>query len=403
MKIAFFTDEYYPSFGANSLLIHTLCRELIARGHACYVLPAHGEKDPARETYEGVQIIREMPGDGKETMLNAVKRLHPVKASRIFWQLARQKRSVYDLKGKKRIAAQDFISEFIRTEKIDAAVSICCSIELSFPLLALREKGKLPCKWIFYMIDPFESHEYYRSHATAAFLRKLQHRIMSRCDAAVATKLIKDEMREWEEKSILDKTAEIEFPKIVFPETKPCEDDIKLPEGEINIVCTGTKNEKARNSDYTMRLCELLTDLPVRFHFIGHGWTDQSVERNGNCFFYAPRSWQAVKNMQSNADFLLNIGNRVANQLPSKVLEYIAAGKPVINIYKNRNCPTLALLQHTDAICIDENADVKEEAGRLCVYLKEKHKTPDKDAILKAYRSYTPGFAADRFCELLTL
>ena len=402
MKIAFFTDEYYPTFGANTLLIHTLCRELIARGHTCYVLPAHSAKSPATETYEGVRIVRGMPADGKDALQNAVKRLRLVKAFRIFGQLLRQKHSVHDLRGKKGIAAQDFIAEFIKTEKIDAVVSICCSIELSFPLLSLREKGKLPCRWILYMIDPFESHEYYRSHAPVAFLRKLQHRIMRQCDAVAATKLIKDEMRGWEETEILDKTKEIEFPKIVFPEQKPCEDDVSFEDGLTHIVCTGTRNEQARNSAYTMFLCGLLSDIPVRFHFIGHGWTSEEIEQDGNKIFYAPRSWQVVQNMQLNADFLLNIGNKVVNQIPSKVLEYIAAGKPIINVYKNENCPTLALLEHADAIGIDESKAVEEEAGRLRAYLEKKHEKPDRNAILRAYRQFTPGFVADRFCELLT-
>ena len=37
------------------------------------------------------------------------------------------------------------------------------------------------------------------------------------------------------------------------------------------------------------------------------------------------------------ADVLVNIGNRVENMLPSKVLEYISTGKPVLNIAQLEN------------------------------------------------------------------
>lgn len=38
-----------------------------------------------------------------------------------------------------------------------------------------------------------------------------------------------------------------------------------------------------------------------------------------------------------NSNILINVGNKVTNQLPSKVFEYISFGKPIINIYYNEN------------------------------------------------------------------
>ena len=42
---------------------------------------------------------------------------------------------------------------------------------------------------------------------------------------------------------------------------------------------------------------------------------------------------------------LVNIGNAVDNQMPSKIFEYISTGKPVVNIYKSPECPTLKYLE----------------------------------------------------------
>jgi hypothetical protein len=43
-------------------------------------------------------------------------------------------------------------------------------------------------------------------------------------------------------------------------------------------------------------------------------------------------------------DVLVNVGNTIQNQLPSKIFEYINTGKPILNIVKNTNCPTISYL-----------------------------------------------------------
>ena len=40
------------------------------------------------------------------------------------------------------------------------------------------------------------------------------------------------------------------------------------------------------------------------------------------------------------SDAVINLGNKMKNQMPSKLLDYIAAGKPIINISPNRPCNT---------------------------------------------------------------
>ena len=41
------------------------------------------------------------------------------------------------------------------------------------------------------------------------------------------------------------------------------------------------------------------------------------------------------------ADILVNINNSVENQLASKLIDYICTGKPILNLCKKKNCPSL--------------------------------------------------------------
>ncbi len=393
MKFLFLTDEYYPNFGANSLIVRTLSKELVNRGHKVYVMPASYDKSlPKNEEFEGSTVLRALPFDGKETLLSTLKQFRWIEAMQIFAMcLGAKLLGSHRLWPKQKIAARRFLKCFIDEEKIDVAISINCSVELSFPLLYLRKKDKLKCKWIWYMLDPFESHEYYRSHTSERKLKRLQHSIMQSCDRIVATDLIFNEVSQWEQTQILNKITVAGFPKIEKPQYAAVTDDISLPQGKINVVCTGSKNETVRKSAYTLSLCKQIPS--VAFHFVGNGWAEE-FKVEDNLYFYPPHSYQSIRNLQQNADFLLNIGNAVDNQLPSKVLEYISTGKPIINIYKTEKCPAKALLDCWDALNVEENENAAE---RLLAFLNASHKTISFDEIECTFQKYTPPYVLEKF------
>ena len=402
MNVLFLTDEYYPRFGANSLVVKNLCAEFVNEGHEVYVAPfSYDDTMPSEETYEGVHIHRGVPRDDKKAIVNCVKRLRLIKAFRLFCKWFAQKVTKRDkLSLKRQICAPDYIENIIKDKHIDVVVSICCSVELSFPLLELRKKGRLGAKWIFYMIDPFESHSYYRGIESVDTLRRIQHDIMLNADEVVATSLIYRDTEAWESNEILAKITKIEFPKVTRPHLAPASDDIPLEIGKINVVCTGTKNELVRNSNYTLALIDHMSSENVVFHMVGNGWCE-SDRVEGNVRYYTPRSHQAIVNMQSNADFLLNIGNVVTNQLPSKVLEYISTGRPIVNVAKSTTCPTVELLANYDSLTIMESEDIDLASERLGEYLLATHPQSEYVTIQDKYKPYTPKYVAQQFLEIM--
>lgn len=400
MKILFLTDEFYPTFGANSLLVRTLAQELMCNEHEVFVMPfAYESALPSEEIWNGIHVIRCIRADDKQLLLDNLRKGSIATAAKIGFKYVRgricPKRQ---LLPKDRIAARGVLETFIKEQHIDAVISICCSIELSFPLLYLRKKNKLPCRWLFYMIDPFESHSYYRSIEKTSVLRRVQHDIMMHCDAVVATELIYNDTKQWEAEEILSKISVVEFPKIEKPFKQACEDGVELSKEKINIVCTGSKNEQVRNSEYTMQLCERFKDENVIFHFIGHGWCE--AEQN-NCIFYCPRSHEAVRNLQMDANFLLNIGNVVTNQLPSKILEYISTGKPIINVCKSAACPTLALLKGDDALHLLESDEIEKSYVKLKDFIYAERTAVSFEEIQKQYKIYTPAYVAKQILSIL--
>lgn len=400
MRFLFLTDEFYPNFGANSLVVRTVCHGLVEKGHKVFVVPAFYDKAlPVTETWEGIQIIRGLPGDTRENLQKCIKQGRFVTAARLTAVMLWAKIvGPHELGHKKGICARSWLEKLILQKKIDVAVSINCSMERGFPLLYLKEKGKLTAKWYLYMLDPFEDHEYYRTHQSIQYLRRLQHRMMKTCDRVLATDLIYQGIAKWEREDILRKITLTEFPKIEKPEYKTCEDEITLDPAFSHVVCTGSKNEQVRNSTFTLALCRELKDLPVQFHFVGYGWTDGTqAKQKENCIFYPPHSPQSAKNLQIKADFLLNIGNKVVNQLPSKVLEYISTGKPVINIYKDESCPARLLLQECDSLQLQETEDLAGATEQMRAFLQQQHKVCNFSETECKFPQYTPDYVTKQF------
>lgn len=402
MKILFLTDEFYPIFGANSLVVNTLCEQFVQDGHEAVVMPSCYDKSlPEEETYRDIKIIRKIPADTKQNLKTNFNKERFIDSAKVLFNLIKTKlNKKVRVRVNSRIFARKFLREWIDENGINAVISINCSIELSFPLLYLRKRKQLNCKWIFYMIDPFESHEYYRSISAVKKLREIQHEIMEKCDGIVATDLIYKDTAEWESKEILKKITVLGFPKIVEPHYVSCDDDIEMDKSKINIVCTGSKNEKERNSDYTMQICKSLADRNIIFHFVGIGWTTEDKVIDHVCY-YRKRSYQAVLNLQQNADFLLNIGNKSSNQLPSKILEYISTGKPIINIYKNENCPTLNLLKGYDALNVFEKLPIYVAKQVVLDYIYLKREKCLFESIEKEYYQYTAKFVARNMLQVI--
>lgn len=113
-------------------------------------------------------------------------------------------------------------------------------------------------------------------------------------------------------------------------------------QGSVKMVYVGTLYKSIRNPRYLLRLFERLTQnqsgTQVELHFYG-SLNDCSDEfapyrqyLNKSLFIHGLVNREQVFLATNKASVLVNIGNDNIYQLPSKVVEYAASGKPIINI-----------------------------------------------------------------------
>ena len=125
-----------------------------------------------------------------------------------------------------------------------------------------------------------------------------------------------------------------------------------------NLIFTGSLRRINRRPDSLLKLFSCLLSYEdfsndVELHFYGD--IKQCVDSfrpyedliNEQIYIHGIVEKEVVDIALSRADFLVNIGNVSENQLPSKLVEYLASNHPIINIASNNNDSSWGFLSST--------------------------------------------------------
>ena len=83
-------------------------------------------------------------------------------------------------------------------------------------------------------------------------------------------------------------------------------------------------------------------------------------------FFEIVERDEALKKMSSSMHCLLSIGNLNSSQLPSKVIEYISTGKPVIHFAEIKNDPVIKLAdKFQNLIVVNKDSNLSQTLDQL--------------------------------------
>ena len=101
------------------------------------------------------------------------------------------------------------------------------------------------------------------------------------------------------------------------------------------------------------------------------------------------------------ADILLNISNTLDNQVPSKIFDYFALGKPVLNVQKIENCPSREYFdRYPLAYTVCDYAPDSEQLKDFL--LNSKGKTIDYEKVSQLYYDATLEYASESCEKILT-
>lgn len=171
------------------------------------------------------------------------------------------------------------------------------------------------------------------------------------------------------------------------------------------LVFTGSLYRDIRNPAYLLEiLSAVFKKAPdVEAHFYGRmndcaDLFEKPLRRfPDNLFVHGLVSREAAADALNQADFLINIGNRTKHQLPSKLVDYMATGKPIINIVSIEEDNSLSFLgayPGTATFMDRPDACISDDAQRLSDFISKSETIPQKTVMDLIHQFQVPAVEA---------
>lgn len=356
MKLLFILDTVdYPT-GVNAQLARRLACTLAQQGHTIHLLELWDGQTPPPKT-DGCTVFRLSFAD--ERIMNDVLEHGssagtpiPVRLAKLCLHPAAAVAAVRMIgikRPRRQAVCQRQIQKLDQTEHYDAAIAVAAPYYAAFALA----DAAIHAKKAVWQMDPYTANQQARQNA-GALARELH---LYRCvDRMFITQLMQPDFEQEPFAAFAHKTQVLDFPCLVPTEYKT--DPLHTPDNPVRCVFAGNLYPGVRTPHFALELFDQL-DLPdIQLVFVGGGWQqfpglmDTWSKALGNRLVLTGALPPDLARAQiAQADILLNLGNGVANQLPSKIFEYFGSGKPVLNLARIANDPALAYFQRYPLAC----------------------------------------------------
>ena len=321
MKRALFVlEKFYPHNSANLNCLNPIFEELKAQNIEVDVLTFRQDKlDKKFETYNGINVFR--INDNYHLSNIGILKKTILRISRKF--LFKYK-MIY--KGKK----------LLKSKKYDCVIA--CSYPFFMEEIACGIAKNSKCAFISYQLDP-----YYNNSVLGSLNKKkrleLELKILKNADKVFLPPENFAENIQTDLKILEDKYYPIDFPLIKEKNNKTINNSI----AEVNFVFTGTFYKDIR-TPYAMLdfFKNVEFDYNIDLYYIADNDVEKALqtykkEFNGKLKLHRNKTKEECDKALEKSNIIINIGNKISNQTPSKIFEYISLGKPIINFYSTDN------------------------------------------------------------------
>ncbi len=415
-KILVYSYFFHPHENANTNVLKPVLKELCKTYDVDVFTCDYQRNLPAMECYEGMRVyrfrrkllerfVRKMFGIMDNSIENVKAPLAPLK--RTVWRLMH---ALFTRSRLERILTEypvrEALVQRLAGERYKALITASAPIIPQRDALALAEAGLLnELSWFAYFTDP---------HATFIGLTDQYEALMEKemdiyrmADAVfLPPELYEDNMSH-----PLDKYRKKTIP-VAFANLRPLpqgERPACFIEGKMNCVYTGSLfSSTVRNPAYFYQMIQACDDR-FQFHIVcnyidgaNRALKQQYVDTNPNIHWYDGAPLGECLNMMCWADVLINLGNRCTNQTPSKIFDYISAGRPIVNVHPLENDTAKRYLGPyplTLNIREKETPDPDDTQRFVEFSLKHKEDSVDFEEVRRLYSDMTPPVVAAKFAR----
>ena len=349
MRFLFVVDRFYPDVSANTVCCDNLLKQFKSLGHQVDVLTIKknfGDNDI--DDYDGSSVFRldtyHFYWTKKLKKDNWLKIPAFIRKIIGFCYSVKAKFNPYALKGYLDTVNVNKLYKtisIVATEPYDGMLSFTEPFALQPICKKLMKKG-IAKKWCTYMLDAFEFNAF---HKKVKFKKRVK----------IANAMFKDNAKifavdgvfyESDLKGYVPSYKE----KVIYTHQPMLTNkgvETVNNGSEVKIVYAGLFYADIRRPN---EMLEVLSNLPKGYQIDIYGdgcedivneksklFTKAKLNRNGRI----SHAECLTKIAQSN--ILINLGNKGSKQLPSKVIEYIGFGKPIINFYFDQDDISLSI------------------------------------------------------------
>lgn len=402
VRLLYLVDEAYPTTSANGRIVYRIIDELIKHCDIkiSVLCRAANQEQLPTNNYNGCNIIH-TPMKYATKVENLKKKLGKHKWLRFFLF----PRSIYFRFSGERDYYMAEAKLWIKRHLDEFDVIVANSMPF-YPLeLAAKFGDKVPV--VFYKMEPVAR---YLDPNNYEFGKKNENDWDNKARAIVMEDLTYKYYKQYASKENLKKVTVAKYPCIVRPNEVPLLSEM-LNKDVCNLVYVGKFYYKKRDPAFLFSLMDALHGKAMHLTIAGSYLRFPQEEKNKyfvskktNITYLGEVSAQQADALLDAADVLVHIGNKVSDQMPSKILSYVSAGKPILNIFGIDDCPTLPYLEKYPLVLnIKESEEITDElVGKVYQFVQQtKGKQVPFSQIEKQFEDCTPRYVGQQFYDII--
>ena len=406
-KVILLTDYYFPHNNANGLCIGRIGKGLLNLGYEVHVIAYSDSSSLLEECIDGIYVHRVKPAFFYKMRSYYFRHSSKIKG-KIVWFFALLDRRVrkilfaywypfvYPLAAWRYIRKIHLISKNIDCRNIIAGYN---PIEAAIACLWFNELSGYHT--IAYFMDTFTMTSNARNHPFIFnrgqwWEKKIYDRVGVIGNLAQYVEHFSGSFYQpWKNKmEVMD--IPVDFNRLHTTESK---DEM------VRIVYTGGCSFEDRDPRYFMDLFDKLTkEMTISLFFYGknniYEYLDAWNKKNPQVINRGYVNFNDLNKARLQANFMLNFGSKSEIIVPSRILEHISTGKPIIHVFYREDDPCLAILRNYPLVLlIDANAPFETSFMRLRKFVNiNKNKVVNQGALEKNFKCYSQDYLA-KMCD----
>lgn len=282
----------------------------------------------------------------------------------------------------------------LNLERYNMIIAVSAYYDVAEALIRYKKEFGLTTQIALYQVDPLSENKIYCSEKNREYLQEYEKTLYKEFDFIFTTPLIlkRKKMMKWD----VSKVHTLEFPiQIGVSKRKTYRND-----GQIICIYSGYLYGNLRDATYTLQLFSKMQNKNIHLYIIGNGQEEllkkySTGELQGRLHLLGQRSLSESDKILSEADVFVNIGNRVDNQVPSKLFHYLGFGRPIVNVVANEECPTIPYTEkYPLALNVQEKETISEQEVSYVEKWIENHSNDrvDINSIYTLFVENTPDY-----------